>query len=125
MYKFLLCWRYLRTRYIALASIIRVMLGVDEATYSSVSDFGQYLQHPDNRKKLDFKLKNGGYDTTDHQATDASKVQPRHDMQIAGWEIRRRKARFSSRVEVADGAIDNPFTAPKKSTGDAAKGNAA
>jgi len=28
MYKFLLCWRYLRTRYIALASIISVMLGV-------------------------------------------------------------------------------------------------
>jgi lipoprotein-releasing system permease protein len=28
MYKVLLCWRYLRTRYIALASIISVMLGV-------------------------------------------------------------------------------------------------
>jgi lipoprotein-releasing system permease protein len=28
MYKALLCWRYLRTRYIALASIISVMLGV-------------------------------------------------------------------------------------------------
>ncbi|MDX2039006.1 MAG: FtsX-like permease family protein [Isosphaeraceae bacterium] len=28
MYKSLLCWRYLRTRYIALASIISVMLGV-------------------------------------------------------------------------------------------------
>jgi lipoprotein-releasing system permease protein len=28
MYKILLCWRYLRTRYIALASIVSVMLGV-------------------------------------------------------------------------------------------------
>lgn len=28
MYKFLLCWRYLRTRWIALASIVSVMLGV-------------------------------------------------------------------------------------------------
>ncbi len=28
MYKYLLCWRYLRTRYIALASVISVMLGV-------------------------------------------------------------------------------------------------
>ena len=28
MYKLLLCWRYLCTRYIALASIISVMLGV-------------------------------------------------------------------------------------------------
>ncbi len=28
MYKYLLCWRYLRTRYIALASVISVALGV-------------------------------------------------------------------------------------------------
>ncbi|MBV8074939.1 MAG: ABC transporter permease [Planctomycetaceae bacterium] len=28
MYKYLLCWRYLRTRYIALASVMSVMLGV-------------------------------------------------------------------------------------------------
>jgi len=28
MYKVLLCWRYLRTRYIALASIVSVTLGV-------------------------------------------------------------------------------------------------
>ncbi|MCA1685020.1 MAG: ABC transporter permease [Planctomycetia bacterium] len=28
MYKYLLCWRYLKTRYIALASVISVMLGV-------------------------------------------------------------------------------------------------
>lgn len=28
MYRLLLCWRYLRTRYIALASIVSVMLGV-------------------------------------------------------------------------------------------------
>ncbi|HEX3600094.1 MAG TPA: ABC transporter permease, partial [Lacipirellulaceae bacterium] len=178
MYKLLLCWRYLRTRYIALASIISVMLGVatmivvnavmhgfthqmkdrihgilsdlvfesqsldgfpdpdrrmaeirkiagqyvegmsptvqvpallrfslgrdqyltkqitligvDEATYSTVSDFGQFLQHPENRKKLDFELKDGGYDTLDHQATDISKVQPRTEMEIAGWKYRRR-----------------------------------
>src|SRR5713226_8384040 len=28
MYKYLLCWRYLRTRYLALVCIISVMLGV-------------------------------------------------------------------------------------------------
>src|SRR5437867_13292720 len=28
MYKLLLCWRYLRTRYIALASVVSVTLGV-------------------------------------------------------------------------------------------------
>src|SRR3990172_7446853 len=180
MYKLLLCWRYVRTRYIALASIISVMLGVatmivvnavmegfthemqdrihgilsdlvfesisldgfpdadlrmaeikkvagpyiagmsptvhipamlgysvgagymtrqitmigiDEATYANVSDFGRFLQHPANRKHLDFNLKNGGYDIIDHQATDPSKVFPRYGMQVAGWEYRRRKAR--------------------------------
>ena len=28
MYKWLLCWRYLRTRYLALVCIVSVMLGV-------------------------------------------------------------------------------------------------
>ena len=207
MYKLLLCWRYLRTRYIALASIISVMLGVatmivvnsvmegfthemkdrihgilsdlvfesqaldgfpdadsrmaeirkvagqyisgmsptvhvpamlsysygrdyinrqvtvigvDEATYSTVSDFGQFLQHPDNRKKLDFKLKEGGYDTLDHQATDLTKVQVRREMQVAGWEYRRRKAKYFSRVSVPEGSLEgNPFQKAAKS-GDSA-----
>src|SRR3990172_2432715 len=164
MYKFLLCWRSLRTRYIALVSIVSVMLGVatmivvnavmegfthemqerihgilsdlvfesqsldgfpdadrrmeeirkvagqyiagmsptvhipamlgysvgsqyvtkqvtvigvDESTYATVSDFGQFLQHPENRKQLDFTLKQGGYDVIDHQASDPSKAIPR------------------------------------------------
>src|SRR4051794_21442181 len=187
MYKLLLCWRYLRTRYIALASIVSVMLGVatmivvnavmqgfthemqdrihgilsdlvfesasldgfpdadrrmteirkvagpyiagmsptvhipamlgysvgnqyitkqitmigvDQATYSTVSDFGQFLQHPSNRKQLDFQLKDGGYDTIDHQATDPSKVMPRLQMKGTGWEYRRRKAKYFSHIMV-------------------------
>src|SRR5262245_47810218 len=166
MYKLLLCWRYLRTRYIALASIISVMLGVatmivvnavmegfthemqdrihgilsdlvfesnslegfldadrrmaeirevagdyvagmsptvhvpamlsysyanqyitrqimvigiDEKTYSTVSDFGQFLQHPENRKQLDFDLKQSGYDVINHQTSDPTKAIPRLD----------------------------------------------
>ena len=185
MYKLLLCWRYLRTRYIALASIISVMLGVatmivvnavmegfthemqerihgilsdlvfesqsldgfpdaerrmdeihdiagqyiagmsptvhipamlgysvgtqyvtrqitmigvDEATYAQVSDFGQFLQHPENRKQLNFQLKEGGYDVIDHQANDPTKALPRIEMQDAGWEYRRRKAQFTQSV---------------------------
>jgi len=30
------------------------LIGVDEATYADVSDFRQYLMHPENRKKLSF-----------------------------------------------------------------------
>lgn len=197
MYKLLLCWRYLRTRYIALASIISVMLGVatmivvnavmegfthemqdrihgilsdivfesisldgfpdadkrmaeinavagpyiagmsptvhipamlgysvgnqyvtkqitvigvDEQSYGTVSDFGRYLQHPRNRRQLDFNLREGGYDVIDHQASDPAKALPRKEMLVAGWEARRRKARYMQRFAAPAVARDNdPF----------------
>src|SRR5690606_22244211 len=201
MYKFLLCLRYLRTRYIALASIISVTLGVatmivvnavmsgfshemksrlhdilsdiviehrslvgmydaerhmeqvreiggdqivgmtptafipamlrfsvngeyitrqvnvvgiDVATYNSVSEFGKYLQHPENREKLEFDLRNSGYDVVDHQAEDPSKAIPRLAMEMAGWGYRRQKASFQQPIvpqptETGSGA--NPFEA--------------
>jgi len=189
MYKLLLCWRYLRTRYIALASIISVMLGVatmivvnsvmagftremqdrihgilsdvtiechslegmpnlddleffppegdrrrtvrerimrtvgdriegmtatvivpamlsyqhggrwvtrqvqvigiDEKTQSQVSDFGKYLQHPENRRQMEFGLREGGYDTRDHQT--GPDAPERIEMRNAGWAHRRAK----------------------------------
>jgi lipoprotein-releasing system permease protein len=184
MYKLLLCWRYLRTRYIALASIISVMLGVatmivvnsvmagfthemrnrihgilsdvvleshasegfpnaawhmdmirqiagdsiagmtptvhvpailsfdfngqqssrqimfigiDEQTHSSVSDFGKYLQHSANRERLSFELRDGGYDTHDHQLGDEAPM--RTDMTPAGWKWRRIRAEQQRRYE--------------------------
>ena len=177
MYKLLLCWRYLRTRYIALASIVSVMLGVatmivvnsvmsgfttemqdrihgiisdvvldansvegfpnaewhmeqieaaagewiegmtatvnmpgmlsfqfgdqwitrqvhligiDVETQGEVSDFTKYLQHPDNRKAVSFQLREGGYDTCDHQSKSGGFDRPQ--MAAAGWEHRRRVA---------------------------------
>jgi lipoprotein-releasing system permease protein len=174
MYKLLLCLRYLRTRYIALASIISVMLGVatmivvnavmsgfavemqnrlhgiqadlvvdvrslegepdadrhmqiirqiagdaiegmtstvvvpgmlrfthgpntftyqvrvigiDAKSQSLVSDFGRYLQHPENRKQMSFDLREGGYDLRDHQGGPESPERPQ--MQEGGWERRR------------------------------------
>jgi lipoprotein-releasing system permease protein len=197
MYKFLLCWRYLRTRYIALVSIVSVMLGVatmivvnavmegfsyemqerihgilsdivfesssldgipdaerhmqqirrvagdyiegmsptvhvpamlsfkvgrqyvnkqisligvDEATYATVSDFGRYLQHPENRKLLDFKLKNSGYDTANHEAAEAGKAVARPQMALAGWLWRKQMASFAVRAVAPPGSVDaNPF----------------
>lgn len=204
MYKLLLCWRYLRTRYIALVSIISVTLGVatmivvnsvmagfthemqsrikgilsdlvfeshsmegfhdpkyhmeeirklagdkiagmtpcvvvpamlsfrvggnwvtrqvniigvEEATHSDVSDFGCYLQHPENRKKLSFGLRDGGYDVRDHQAGPESKDRPQ--MRAAGWQHRRWWAQRDKAFEMpneesapgADAPVakDNPF----------------
>jgi lipoprotein-releasing system permease protein len=89
------------------------VIGVDEATYATVSDFGQFLQHPENRKQLDFQLKHGGYDTIDHQANDPSKALPRVEMQGAGWRHRQSKARFAPVVTVPkDSVTANPFTIP-------------
>ena len=178
MYKILICWRYLRTRYIAFASIVSVTLGVatmivvngvmagfsaemqnrirgiicdlvvesrslegmrdaqwhmdrirsvvgdqiegmtpvvivpamlsyqyagtwvtqqvqlvgiDEKTQGAVSDFSKYLQHPDNRRDMSFQLREGGFDTRDHQAEGTP---PRVQMQDAGWLHRRAMARM-------------------------------
>ncbi len=206
MYKLLLCWRYLRTRYIALVCIVSVMLGVatmivvnsvmagfthemqaringmlgdlifesrsmdgvldadahmkkikaiagdaivgmsptvhvpglmyidvndqlltrqitlvgiDETTYSSVSAFGDYLQHPANREQLSFSLRNGGYDIYDHQVPDQSTQKPRTQMEQAGWWYRKQKAMLKKqRQMVADSASPdtsqrNPFATPE------------
>ncbi|MGD9721405.1 MAG: ABC transporter permease [Pirellulales bacterium] len=197
MYKLLLCWRYLRTRYIALASIISVTLGVatmivvnsvmtgftremqgrihgilsdlvfeahsmngfhdpeahmrqirqvagqyiagmtptvvvpallvldvhgqavtrpisligiDAQTHEQVSDFGCYLQHPQNREHLSFDLREDGYDTVDHQ--DAADAITRERMEYAGWVYRRMKARY--RAEVAAQNAPPPQQEPQE-----------
>ena len=198
MYKLLLCLRYLRTRYIALASIISVMLGVatmivvnsvmagfttemqkrihgiladlsfesrsmegmrdaewhmtqiqqvagdwiegmtatvvvpamlsfqcggqwhtrqvqligiDEKTQSSVTDFGKYLQHPENRRQMSFQLRRQGYDTRDHQA--GPEVPERSQMKDAGWVHRRRVAQLQSLREQMMGSGVPPGTPPQ------------
>lgn len=170
MYKFLLAWRYLKTRYIALASVISVTLGVatliivnsvmagfthemnnrlngmlsdiviegpdlltgfqgsdyytdeirellgddleqitttvhvpamltadiegyiytrqmtvigiDVETYGEVSDFAQYVLHPDNREQLSFMLRDKGYNPKDRPGIPEG----------SAWDYRRRKA---------------------------------
>ena len=202
MYKLLLCWRYLRTRWIALASVISVTLGVatmivvnavmagfshemqsrihgilsdivfeshslsgfqdpnwhmeeirraggdaiagmtptvavpamlsfqirdqwvtrqvmfigiDEKTHASVSDFDRYLQHPSNRAKLSFDLREGGYDTVDSQSNDQRPTRPA--LANAGWPHRRervareriwRERLDAAGVKTPDEAASNP-----------------
>ena len=52
-----------------------------------MSDFGKYLQHPDNRESMSFQLRDGGYDTRDHQAGPDAPERPQ--MADAGWKWRR------------------------------------
>ncbi len=82
------------------------LIGVDEKTHSSVSDFGRYLQHPENRKQLNFELRDGGYDDVDHQAGPESPKRER--MQIAGWEYRRMQARFRRDMHLPSPLTDPP-----------------
>ncbi len=197
MYKFLLCWRYLRTRWIALASIISVTLGVatmivvnsvmagfsremqgrihsilsdvtieshgaegfsdpddhmrrirkvagkyiagmsptltipamlsfqvngnwhqrqitfigiDPASYGTVGDFNHYLQHPANRKALEFVLRDGGYDVVDHDGDEKSL--PRHRMDIAGWPNRRMWGQFYNDMQGDRQSIEEVETDP-------------
>ena len=68
-----------------------MFIGIDETTHSGVSDFGTYLQHPENRRQLSFSLRDGGYDTFDSQADGkAGENGPtRPAMEGAGWPHRR------------------------------------
>jgi lipoprotein-releasing system permease protein len=68
-----------------------MFIGIDEATHSLVSDFGSYLQHPQNRRQLSFNLRDGGYDTFDSQTQGkAGENGPtRPAMEAAGWPHRR------------------------------------
>ena len=68
-----------------------MFIGIDETTHSLVSDFGSYLQHPENRRLLSFNLRDGGYDTFDSQTQGkAGENGPtRPAMEGAGWPHRR------------------------------------
>ena len=65
------------------------LIGVDEASQASVSDFSTYLQHPGHRRARprSLPLPEGGFDLRDHQGGDESPERPQ--MGGAGWERRR------------------------------------
>ena len=70
------------------------LVGVDEASQASVSDFSTYLQHPAHRRSHGpdlFQLPEGGFDLRNHEGGDESPE--RTQMRSAGWEHRRDMAR--------------------------------
>lgn len=84
------------------------IVGIDADSKGNVGDFTSFLQHPENRKKLSFELRDGGFDTYEHQAISQSrgllgklfptksdprkdgKLKERSDMKQAGWAHRRK-----------------------------------
>jgi len=61
------------------------LIGIDEATYADVSDFGEFLLHEENRRRISFALREGGYDDRLPKET--------------GWERRRRYALLQAAYE--------------------------
>jgi lipoprotein-releasing system permease protein len=96
------------------------LIGIDEKTYSQVGDFGKFLQHPANRQRLRFDLRDGGYDVHDHQA--GTEAPDRPQMGDAGWKHRRRRVEyqrpFQSQPE-RTAAAETPVDAAASAPGDA------
>jgi lipoprotein-releasing system permease protein len=63
------------------------LIGIDDATYAQVGDFGQYLLHPENRRKLSFLLRQDGY------APERGKFPP------SGWRYRRARVMYERAYE--------------------------
>ena len=80
------------------------VIGIDENTQGLVSDFNKYLQHPENRKKMSFNLREDGFDTRDHQADESAPE--RSMMAEAGWKYRRLLARI--RAQEQNYGLENP-----------------
>lgn len=60
------------------------LIGIDERTYAQVGDFSQYLLHPENRAKLNFLLREDGYDRR---------------LSEAGWSYRRTRVAYERAVQ--------------------------
>jgi lipoprotein-releasing system permease protein len=97
------------------------LIGIDQETHAQVSDFSQFLQHPANRETLSFNLREEGYDQHDHQVGPGGISRPQ--MEIAGWEYRRRQAirrkeRERSMAPEPDGIRrSNPFAGDSATVG--------
>ncbi|HVC97662.1 MAG TPA: ABC transporter permease [Pirellulales bacterium] len=94
------------------------LIGIDPATQSEASDFGKYLQHPENRRRMSFELREGGYDTRDHQA--GREAKERSVMELAGWKYRRWHVKLERDREAISGDLDRvpppDFTVPPEFT---------
>ncbi|TWU36083.1 ABC transporter permease [Novipirellula artificiosorum] len=64
------------------------LVGLDPETYNTVSQFGQFLLHPENRSKVSFDLRENGY------------APDREGFPESGWAWRRRAARMQKALEL-------------------------
>ncbi len=69
------------------------IVGIDAVTNEKVTAVSQYLQHPENRKKLSFDLKEDGYEIQNPVFGADGTVRPR--LADAGWKKRRADAEYA------------------------------
>jgi lipoprotein-releasing system permease protein len=80
------------------------LIGIDRETYVKVSDFSQFLLHPENQKKLSFLLREDGY------------APGRKDFPPAGKRYRRERVEFEEQLK-EEYQRANGLHAPKTSEG--------
>ena len=69
------------------------LIGVDEKTYADVSDFREYLLHPENRRQLSFQLRESGYSDAEHA------------LPPSGWNYRRQKAYYEKEFKAQQALV--------------------
>ena len=92
------------------------LIGIDEETHAEVSDFDKYLLHPENRERLGFDLKEGGYDTRDRES--GSKVALRTQLENVGWPSRRLRVEGERAYQRHMAAIREQQGSPADGTSD-------
>lgn len=75
------------------------LIGIDDKTQAAAGDFGKFLQHPENRKKLSWNLPHGGYDTSNS----------RDVMAEAGWEHRIHQTEIRKMLGMMEAEDDDPL----------------
>ena len=89
-----------------------VLIGIDPESHDKIGTFKKYLQHPDNRERLNFELKESGYDERRKQAGLEEEPDQATPLMNAGWQYRRRKAHYEASLEqppVSTKAQSSPF----------------
>jgi lipoprotein-releasing system permease protein len=84
------------------------LVGIDSESYGKVSQFGQFLLHPENQKQVTFDLREAGY------------APNREQFPAAGWGYRRQKAEYERLLEVERKRVDGELRKARQAAGLAA-----
>jgi lipoprotein-releasing system permease protein len=70
------------------------LVGIDAATYDTVSHFGRYLIHPENQKQVDFDLRESGF------------AESRENFPASGWHYRRARVAYERALAEERARVD-------------------